>query len=65
MQRRSNLVVAVVMVALDRRIVARAVYPIELPVGSEMVCLGNHMLDIVLAAVAIEDVLTIVDVFSA
>ena len=63
-QMRSKLVVAVVVVALDRRILDGAVHPLDLPVGPRMVHLGQSMLDVVLVADAVEDVLTIVDVLS-
>lgn len=64
-QMRSKLVVAVVVVALDRRLLDRAVHPLDLSVGPRMVHLGKPMLDVVLVADAVEDVLAIVDVLSA
>ena len=61
-QMRSELVVAVVVVALDRRVLDCAVHPLDLTVGPGMVHLGEPMLDAMLVADAIEDVLAVVDI---
>ena len=64
-QMRSKLVVAIVVVALDRRVLDRAVHPLALSFGSRMVHLCQPMLDVMLVADAVEDVLAVVDVLSA
>jgi hypothetical protein len=56
LQVNSQLLVAVVVVALDRRILDRAVHPLDLTVGPRMVYLGQPVLNIVLGTDAIEDV---------
>ena len=59
-----ELCVVVIVIALDGRVFDGAVHPLDLPVGPRMVHLGQSMLDVVLVADAVEDVLTIVDVLS-
>ena len=54
-----ELVVGVVVVALDRGVLDGAVHPLDLTVGPRMVHLGQPMLDVVLAADAVEDVLAV------
>ncbi len=64
-QMRSKLVVDVVVVALDRRILDRAVHSRDLSVGPKMIHLGKPILDVVLVAYAVDDVQAIVDVLPA
>ena len=64
-QMRSKLVVAVVVVALDSRLLDPATRPLDLSVGSRMVPIGQPMLDVVLVTDAVKDVLAIVDVLVA
>lgn len=52
----SELIVAVVVVALDRRVLDRAVHPLDLAIGPGMVHLGQPVLDVVLGTDAAEDV---------
>ena len=58
----SKLVVALVVVAFDRRVLDRAVHSLDLPIGPGMVHLGQAMIDVVFVADPIEDVLAVVDV---
>jgi hypothetical protein len=64
-QVRPELVVAVVVVALDGRVLDRAVHPLDLTIGPRMVHLGQAMLDAVLVADPVEDVLAVPDVLLA
>ena len=47
---------AVVVIALDHRVLDRAVHPLDLTIGPRMVHLGQPVLDVVLGANAAEDV---------
>lgn len=47
-------IVAVVMVALDRRVLARSVHPLDLPVRPRVVRLRQAMLDAVLSTDTVE-----------
>ena len=60
-----ELVVGVVVVSLDGRVFDRAVHPFDLTVGPGVVHLGEPVLDVVLVADAIEDVLAVPDVLLA
>ncbi len=62
MQMRSQLSMAVVVVAFDRRVLDRTVHSLDLPVGPRVVHLGQTVLDVMLVADTIEDVLTVVDI---
>lgn len=62
MQMRSQLSMAVVVVAFDRRVLDRTVHSLDLPVGPRVVHLGQTVLDAMLVADTIEDVLTVVDI---
>jgi hypothetical protein len=50
-----ELVVAVVIIALDRRLLDGAVHPFDLPVGPRVFHLGQAVLDPVLVADPVED----------
>ncbi len=60
-----ELFMGVVVVALDRRVLDRAVHPLDLTVGPRMVHLCQPVLDVMLAADAVEDVLAVPDVLLA
>ena len=62
MQMRSKLSMAVVTVALDGRVLDRAVHSLDLPVGPTVVHLGQPVLDVLLVADAIENLLAVVDI---
>jgi hypothetical protein len=51
-----QLVVAVVVVAFDGRLLDRPVHPLDLAVGPRVLQLGQAMLDVVLIADPVEDV---------
>ena len=60
-----ELVMRVVVVALDRGILDRPVHPLNLPVSPRVVHLGEPVLDVVLLAHTIEDVRAVPDVLLA
>ena len=51
-----ELAMSVIVIAPDGRLLERTVHPLDLAVGPRMVWLGEAMLDVVLAADAIEHV---------
>lgn len=62
---RPELLVAVVMVSFDGCVLDGAVHPLDLTIGPGVVHLGQPVLDTVLIADAIEDVLAVADVAHA
>ena len=53
----AELVVAIVMIAFDGGLLDGSVHPLDLPIGPRVLHLGQTMLDPVLVADAIEDVM--------
>ena len=58
----SKLVVTVVVVAFDRRVLDRAVHPLDLSVGPRVAHLGQTMCDPMLVTHAVEAVSTLVSI---